>query len=190
MSETKPNPAPPVRTFTTSAPIKACRLRRDDLARLYRIINERQIEYGQIFVNQVLAQLPTESPDQFKERQTRVANTARGRYGTSASLRGRPRRVLWSSRARCAWRATVKPGGWRNRSSGPAVPLFSVQIHSDDALVESGPMRAPNNSATPAKAGAHRGHGSRPSPRNKVRGLKAHGKAKAEDAAFEASECV
>jgi hypothetical protein len=50
----------------------------------------------------------------------------------------------------------------------PAVPLsLMVQIHSDDALVESGPMLAPNNSATPAKAGAHRGHGARPSPRNK-----------------------
>jgi hypothetical protein len=74
MTETKSNPPPSVRTFTTSAPIKACRLRREDLARLYRIINDRQIEYGQMFVTQVLAQLPTESPEQFKERSARVAN--------------------------------------------------------------------------------------------------------------------
>jgi len=35
--------------------------------------------------------------------------------------------MLWSSRAPCAWRATAKPGNWRNRSSGPAVPLSRVQ---------------------------------------------------------------
>jgi hypothetical protein len=75
MSETKPNPTPRARTFTTTAPIEACRLRRDDLARLYRIINDRQIEYGQMFVDQVLAQLPTESSEQFQERRARVKNS-------------------------------------------------------------------------------------------------------------------
>jgi hypothetical protein len=62
--------------------------------------------------------------------------------------------------------ATVKRGGWPNRSNGPAVPLSRIQIHSDDTLLKSGPMLAPNNnnSGTPAKAGAHRGHRSRPSP--------------------------
>lgn len=74
MSDTKPNPPPPLRTFTTTAPIKACRLRRDDLARLYRIINDRQIEYGQMFIAQVLAQQPAELPDQFQERRARVTN--------------------------------------------------------------------------------------------------------------------
>jgi hypothetical protein len=73
MSETKPNPSTSVRTFTTSAPIKACRLRREDLARLYRIINDRQIEYGQMLLNQ-LAQQPHETEAQFQERRTRVAN--------------------------------------------------------------------------------------------------------------------
>ena len=75
MSETKPNPPPALRTFTTSAPIKACRLRREDLARLYRIINDRQTEYGQTFVNQVLAQTPAESQEEFQARKDRVANS-------------------------------------------------------------------------------------------------------------------
>jgi hypothetical protein len=76
MSETAPNQPVPasVRTFTTTAPIKACRLRREDLGRLYRIINDRQIEYGQSFIKDVLAQQPDESPQQFQERQTRVLN--------------------------------------------------------------------------------------------------------------------
>src|ERR1700730_15745584 len=35
--------------------------------------------------------------------------------------------MLLSSRAPCAGRATAKPGGWRKRSSGPAVPLSKIQ---------------------------------------------------------------
>jgi hypothetical protein len=72
MSETTPTPTP-VRTFTVTSPVKACRLRRDDLARLYRIINERQIESGQILLNQ-LSQQPEESPEQFQHRRARVAD--------------------------------------------------------------------------------------------------------------------
>jgi hypothetical protein len=72
MSDTKPN-TPHGRTFTTTSPIEACRLRRDDLARLYRIINERQIEYGQTLLNQ-LAQQPMESPEEFRARRIRVEN--------------------------------------------------------------------------------------------------------------------
>jgi hypothetical protein len=30
-------------------------------------------------------------------------------------------------RAPCVWRATEEPDGWRNRSSGPAVPLSRIQ---------------------------------------------------------------
>jgi hypothetical protein len=93
MSETKPNPTPRVRTFTTTAPIKACRLRRDDLSRLYRIINDRQIEYGQMFVDQVLAQQPTESPEQFHERRTRVANA----FVTTVNVTGSNNEVVSGS---------------------------------------------------------------------------------------------
>src|SRR3984893_13785254 len=93
MSETKPNPPPPIRTFTTTAPIKACRLRRDDLARLYRIINDRQIEYGQMFITQVLAQQPTESPEQFQERQARVLNA----FVTTVSVTGSNTQIVIGS---------------------------------------------------------------------------------------------
>jgi hypothetical protein len=93
MSETKPDAPPSVRTFTTLAPIKACRLRRDDLARLYRIINDRQIEYGQTFVNQVLAQQPSETLDQFHERQTRVMNA----FVTTVSVTGSNKEVVSGS---------------------------------------------------------------------------------------------
>jgi hypothetical protein len=93
MSDTRPNPPASVRTFTTSAPIKACRLRREDLARLYRIINDRQIEYGQTFVNQVLAQQPTETPEQFHERQTRVTNA----FVTTVNVTGSNNEVVTGS---------------------------------------------------------------------------------------------
>jgi hypothetical protein len=70
-----PTAPAPVRTFTTTVRIRACRLRREDLARVYRIINERQIQYGQSFVKDVLGQQPNESPEQFKERQFRVLHS-------------------------------------------------------------------------------------------------------------------
>jgi hypothetical protein len=93
MSETKPDPPPSVRAFTTTAPIKACRLRRDDLARLYRAINDRQIEYGQIFITQILAPQPQESPEQFQERQARVANA----FVTTVSVTGSNNEVVIGS---------------------------------------------------------------------------------------------
>jgi len=72
MSETT-NPAATLRTFTISTPVRACRLRRDDLRQLYRIIQERQTDHRQMVLGQ-LAQLPTESAEQFETRRSRVAN--------------------------------------------------------------------------------------------------------------------
>src|SRR5271165_3917883 len=69
MSETKPNPIL-VRTFTTTSPIRACRLRRDDLKRLYRIIND-----------------PLE---QFQERRVRVANS----FTTTVNVTGTNQEVV------------------------------------------------------------------------------------------------
>src|ERR1700730_3283654 len=92
MSETKPNAPRSVRTFTTSAPIKACRLRREDLARLYRIINDRQIEAGEILLNQ-LAQQPHESPEQFQERRARVTNA----FVTTVNVTGSNNEVVSGS---------------------------------------------------------------------------------------------
>jgi hypothetical protein len=73
MSETRPNSAATVRTFTISTPVQACRLRRDDLRQLYRIIQERQNDHRQTVLAH-LSQLPTESADEFETRRTRVAN--------------------------------------------------------------------------------------------------------------------
>jgi hypothetical protein len=93
MSDPKPTPAPSVRTFTTLAPIRACRLRRDDLARIYRIINERQIEYGQFFVSQVLTQHPSETSEQFQERQARVVNA----FVTTVNITGFNKEIVSGS---------------------------------------------------------------------------------------------
>jgi hypothetical protein len=73
MSETGSNPTATVRTFTVSMPVRACRLRRDDLRNLYRIIQERQSEHRQTVLTQ-LVQLPTESAEQFEARRAKVAN--------------------------------------------------------------------------------------------------------------------
>ena len=93
MSDIKPNPPPPVRTFTTTAPIKACRLRRDDLARLYSTINDRQIEAGRMFIDQFLVQQPAESPDQFQERRVRVENS----FVTTVNITGANKEVVSGS---------------------------------------------------------------------------------------------
>jgi hypothetical protein len=53
--------------------VQACRLRRDDLRQLYRIIQERQNDHRQTVLAQ-LAQQPTETAEQFETRRTRVAN--------------------------------------------------------------------------------------------------------------------
>jgi hypothetical protein len=70
MSETGSNPTATVRTFTVSMPVRACRLRRDDLRNLYRIIQERQSEHRQTVLTQ-LVQLPTESAEQFEARRAK-----------------------------------------------------------------------------------------------------------------------
>jgi hypothetical protein len=92
MSEAKLDPTP-ARTFNTSSPIKACRLRAGDLVRLYKIINDRQIEYGQMFADQVLVQQPEESPDQFKERRSRVANA----FVTTVTITGSNNEIVSGS---------------------------------------------------------------------------------------------
>src|SRR5262249_22808972 len=72
-----------VRTFTTTFPIRACRLRRDDLKRLYRLIHDRQLEYRDVVLGR-LAPLPAEKSDQFDDRKTRVANA----FTTTVNITG------------------------------------------------------------------------------------------------------
>jgi hypothetical protein len=80
------------RTFTTKSPIKACRLRPGDLTRLYKIIHERQVEYSQTILSQ-LAQQPSESPAQFRERRDRVANS----FTTTVNITGSNNEVVTGS---------------------------------------------------------------------------------------------
>jgi hypothetical protein len=63
----------------------------------------------------------------------------------------------------------------RNPPSSRAAPraLASVQIHSEDSLGKSRP-RLTKVSATPAKAGAHATHGSRPSREDENRRIPAN----------------
>lgn len=81
-----------VRTFTTNAPLAACRLRREDLQRLYRIINDRQIEYGKEVVSQ-LGQQPNESVEQFEARKERVGSA----FYTTVNVTGRHNEIVSGS---------------------------------------------------------------------------------------------
>src|SRR5712691_10841559 len=79
MAETTPpnpavlNPNETWRGFTKRAPIDTCRLRSDDFKRLYRIINEKQIEYGERIIKG-LFQTEEETLEQFQRRYALVKN--------------------------------------------------------------------------------------------------------------------
>lgn len=93
MNQTTANPPAPRRTFTTNAPIKSCRLRREDLGRLYKIINDRQIEYGQFFSQSILAKQPNESAEDFAARQARVLNA----FVTTVNITGANNEIVSGS---------------------------------------------------------------------------------------------
>lgn len=54
-------------------------------------------------------------------------STGRKRFGTSACLRSRPRKMRLSLPVRCVSKAIGKPGSWQNKSRKPAVPLSKIQ---------------------------------------------------------------
>ena len=62
------------RNFSTTIPIPAFHLKRDDLKKLYKIISQKQIEVRDRMMN-VLAQQATETDEQFSERKNRVYNS-------------------------------------------------------------------------------------------------------------------
>lgn len=74
-------------------PIAACRLSADDLKRLYRLINEKQVELGKRLVAGLYA-TPQESAEQFKSRTATVQNafittvTVTGKNGEVVSGHG------------------------------------------------------------------------------------------------------
>jgi hypothetical protein len=59
------------RNYSTKAPIAAFHMRRGDLKRLYKIINDKQIEYRDRIVNS-LSQMPQETADNFEARKIKV----------------------------------------------------------------------------------------------------------------------
>ncbi len=62
------------RNFSTKVPISAFRMKRGDLKRLYKIINEKQIDYRDRFISNVLQIQPSETLEQFEERKKRVCD--------------------------------------------------------------------------------------------------------------------
>jgi hypothetical protein len=75
MTDTQPEHLPQI--FEWKVPIASCRLSREDIKRIYRIIDEKQIEDRDHLINNILEQLPTESPEQFQARRERVRNACR-----------------------------------------------------------------------------------------------------------------
>lgn len=72
MNDALPQTPKDWRNFTTRVPIAACRLKRDGLKRLYRILDERQREYRDKILRG-LSQMPEESPEEFRLRRNRVS---------------------------------------------------------------------------------------------------------------------
>jgi hypothetical protein len=71
MPETQSAIPQPERSFRWDVPIGACRLSHDDIKHLYKIIDDKQIEDRDRFVNE-MRQLPNELPEQFQARRMRV----------------------------------------------------------------------------------------------------------------------
>jgi hypothetical protein len=67
------NPNEAWRNFTVASPIAACKLGRSDLKRLYRLVNEKQIEHRDRLTAR-LFKTDTETNEQFQERVTQVRN--------------------------------------------------------------------------------------------------------------------
>jgi hypothetical protein len=70
MAETVPNPNEGWRNYTKRVSIGACKLGADDLKKLYRLINEKQIEAGKSVVAGFW-KTEQETDEQFQERCTR-----------------------------------------------------------------------------------------------------------------------
>lgn len=67
------NPNEAWRNFTKRASIAACKLKREDLKFLYRLIDEKQAECRDHIVGQ-LSQMDGETPEQYEQRRTLVKN--------------------------------------------------------------------------------------------------------------------
>jgi hypothetical protein len=71
------------RNYTTKVPIAAFRMKRDDLKRLYQIINNKQVEYRDKLLGN-LFKVPPESDEGFAARKQKVHDA----FVTSVSITG------------------------------------------------------------------------------------------------------
>lgn len=89
MATTAPNPNEAWRNYTKRVSISACKLRAGDLKKLYRLINEKQIEVGASAIRE-LAQAENETPQQFDGRAQRV----RDAFVTTVQIKGQNAEVV------------------------------------------------------------------------------------------------
>jgi hypothetical protein len=68
------NPNELWRNYTKNVAIAACTLTLQDLQRLYRIINEKQVALGEMLIDKVYSQLPSETLEQFNQRSRNAKN--------------------------------------------------------------------------------------------------------------------
>jgi hypothetical protein len=72
MTNTEPNPPQEFRNFEWKVPLPACKLSRDDIKLLYRIIDDKQIEDRENLVNHILQLQTNETAEVFNARKERV----------------------------------------------------------------------------------------------------------------------
>jgi len=77
MTDTEPTSPLPFRNFEWKVPLPACKLSRDDIKRLYQIIDEKQNEDRDYLINHILQIQPNESLENFNARKDRVRDACR-----------------------------------------------------------------------------------------------------------------
>jgi hypothetical protein len=77
MTETQSVLPQPIRNFEWKVPIVACRLSREDMKRLHKIIEDKQVEDREDIIKNIRKQQPNESAEDFQVRRERVADACR-----------------------------------------------------------------------------------------------------------------
>src|ERR1700719_1960064 len=72
MTDAQPILPQPTRNFDWNVPIAACRLSREDIKRLHKIIDDKQMEDRDHLINNVVQLLPNESTEELQARRERV----------------------------------------------------------------------------------------------------------------------
>ena len=122
----------PIRFFQWQvSPIAACRLSRDDIKRLYKIIDEKLIQERDHMINSVLVQQENETFEHFQKRRTGVRDafmttiTVTGTYGEnitghgetfldSAIIPEKISKIYFDTKTRAAALLSFTPLNWAN----------------------------------------------------------------------------